>query len=273
MKKSGNHHLNNCDFTCCGGRNILFRISRQARRNALDKVTITLPQGEAYTVIRIGLEFAVKGGISVSRDVSEDYLDDYMVVMCGDETLTPVDGVYTVHNVLEDTAITIQGMVYKAKASDFVFSDHIFGGEVIGKKINVVNANKPSIKLPLSANDIPVTGIGDNAFTNNGVISLLIIPEGYVEIGNYSFYGMTRLEKIIIPKSLERIGNYAFASSAALKEIEYPDDGELKVIGNYAFQNCDSITSAFIPSSVESVGQHAFGYMDGLTSVEVSSPP
>ena len=234
--------------------------------------TVNLPSGNAYTIETLSGSNIVEEGSSYSFRVipTQDYIDDYIVVRIGGEIIDAQDGVYTVNNVLSDLSISIEGMVYKAPASQFNFANIIQGGNIVGLRILNSNVTNSSIILPSEVDGVPVISVGDNALGNNTTINFLVIPNSIKTIGNYSFFN-TAISTVIIPKSLESIGNYAFASSLSLARIDYPDDVMLTSIGNYAFQNCDSLTEVIIPESVTSIGNNAFSHCDGLVNVTIES--
>lgn len=56
----------------------------------------------------------------------------------------------------------------------------------------------------------------------NYCIRNVIIPEGYLSIGNNAFYGCYNLEKVKLPRSLLCMGHLVFAKTK-VKEISFPD--------------------------------------------------
>lgn len=59
--------------------------------------------------------------------------------------------------------------------------------------------------------DYTVTTIGESAFQNGGMPSL-VIEEGVVNIANNAFWACSNLKKATLPSSIESIGDYAFQS-------------------------------------------------------------
>ena len=74
------------------------------------------------------------------------------------------------------------------------------------------NLDHSTYVFPDSYNDIPITGIADNAF-----------------------YGDTTLETIVIPASYTYIGKFAFAGCVNLKSVRFAEGSRLAEIGDFAF--------------------------------------
>jgi hypothetical protein len=121
--------------------------------------------------------------------------------------------------------------------------------------------------IPNRVNNMPVTEIGDYAFTDKASFSTVIIPNTVTKIGN-SFSGSTTLSSVTIPNSVKSIAAYAFSYCKLLSSIVIPDS--VTSIGRCAFCNCAGLTSIAIPASVTSIGDCAFSYCTGLTSVTIS---
>ncbi len=73
------------------------------------------------------------------------------------------------------------------------------------------------IILPKNFNNCPVTRVDRGAFYKDEDIESVIIPEGYIEIGEKAFYGCTNLKTIKIPTSCSKIDETAFDNCASLK--------------------------------------------------------
>ncbi len=115
------------------------------------------------------------------------------------------------------------------------------------------------------------------------------IPNGVTEIGDYAFYGSSKLTEVSLPGSLTTIGSYAFCGSG-ITELDLPDS--VTEAGTYAFSDCDSLLSVklsggltelsanlfrsceilpavSIPDGVETIGASAFAYCDALASIDI----
>ena len=169
----------------------------------------------------------------------------------------------------------------------------LFGG------VNEVNAD------PLTYEVVGDTvTIKDCKETASGAMAIPSIYEGkpVTSIGDWAFYGCTKLTSATIPDSVTGIGYAAFSKCGSLKSIdvgegntEYSsEDGVLfdknktvlihfpagkgghytipdgvTSIGDHAFIKCISLTSVTIPDSVTSIGALAFRDCFGLKSVRI----
>ena len=119
-----------------------------------------------------------------------------------------------------------------------------------------------SINIPGS-----VTSIGDSAFSLCGSLTSINIPDGVTSIGDYAFFFCKSLTSINIPDGVTSIGDSAFSSCERLTSINIPYG--VTSIGEGAFSSCKSLTSITIPDSVRSLGNHAFGGCISITSINI----
>jgi hypothetical protein len=100
----------------------------------------------------------------------------------------------------------------------------------------------------------------------------LVIPSTYegrpvTNIGNYAFYGCSRLTSVTIPDSVTSIRDHTFQGCSSLTSVTIPDS--VTSIGENAFFNCSSLTSVTIPDSVTSIGNSAFQGCNSLETIGV----
>ncbi len=118
----------------------------------------------------------------------------------------------------------------------------------------------------------------------------VVIPEGYVMIGDFAFMGCTSLERIVLPSTLKSIGMGAFADCVSLKSIELPDEvytirkaafmncknlqrinipKKLKALSEYMFYNCESLVRIGLPDAIEEINSYVFCGCKRLESIRL----
>ena len=96
--------------------------------------------------------------------------------------------------------------------------------------ITKYSGNVSALTIPDDVDGYPVVAIGANAFSGNGYLQSVVIPDGVNSIGEGAFLACSKLSQVALsPK--------------------------LKVLGGYAFGDCDSLTSITIPKSLEKTTQ------------------
>ena len=148
------------------------------------------------------------------------------------------------------------------------------------------------IVIPDSYNNLPVTGIGVNAFrdcesiTNveipDSIISIsygafsmctsltnITIPDTVTTMGNDVFYGCTSLENVTLGNSISSIGENAFCGCSSIKNIEIPDS--VTSINSAAFRDCTSLNAIIISDNVAKIDAYAFYNCASLKSVKIGN--
>ena len=100
--------------------------------------------------------------------------------------------------------------------------------------------------------------------STNGMLSVLDLSDAkivkggdyYFHTGNYFCY-----------TSNDKIGDYAFFGCSRLTSLTLPSG--VTEIGDYAFRDCSGLTSLTLPSGVTKIGSSAFSGCSGLTSIYV----
>ena len=80
---------------------------------------------------------------------------------------------------------------------------------------------------------------------------------GVTKIDRNVFTDCGNVEEVILPDGFLSVGDNSFSMSKSLKTINFPDT--LESIGNEAFMSCSSLENVTIPKSVSSIGKNAFG--------------
>ncbi|MBK7998489.1 MAG: leucine-rich repeat domain-containing protein [Verrucomicrobia bacterium] len=126
-----------------------------------------------------------------------------------------------------------------------------------------------AVVIPERLGDIPVTGIGLEAFY--GVISLtnVTIPDSVTSIGYYAFALCTNLTSFTMHGGVSDIGGYAFQECSSLTNVAIPNS--VTAVGEYAFYGCGSLTTITIGTGVTYIGFRAFSDCTSLTSIVVDA--
>lgn len=124
-----------------------------------------------------------------------------------------------------------------------------------------------------SVRDVTLVGfsnISNRAFYNAKALTTLDISAcEIVEIGDYAFFGATKLESFTVPASVVYIGAYAFEESG-VKEIIFEENSALEVIMDGAFKNCVSLEKITLPSGVTEIADELFLGCTALSSIAIS---
>lgn len=101
---------------------------------------------------------------------------------------------------------------------------------------------------------------------NESVVQVVIGNE-VTGIGEYAFYGCSKMTGITISKSVTEIGMSAFESCTALTRVVFPDN--ITEIKTATFTGCKNLRSIALPKNLISIGQSAFASCANLTSVNL----
>ena len=101
-----------------------------------------------------------------------------------------------------------------------------------------------------------VTNIGEEAFSGNKNIELVVLPKALTSIADQVFMDCSNLKSVSIPDTVTSIGRGAFGDCTKLAEVQLPKG--LTEIPNTFFYGCKSLAKIKIPEGVQSVGFNAF---------------
>ena len=73
--------------------------------------------------------------------------------------------------------------------------------------------------IPSIYNGLPVTGIGDYAFSSCAQLKSVVVPDSVTGIGNYAFSGCKDLMRVVIGIGTKRIGDSAFSGCTNLVQL------------------------------------------------------
>lgn len=97
------------------------------------------------------------------------------------------------------------------------------------------------VAVPTTLGGVPVTSIGDQAFSDCLGLKKITVPEGVTSIGEGAFSGCKSLTDVKLPESLTSIGDVAFADCTGLKSITIPKNAAL--MGEDTFKGCTNLTN------------------------------
>ena len=95
--------------------------------------------------------------------------------------------------------------------------------------------------IPDTLDGYPVTGIGNEAFSNDETLTGVTLPSGVTAIGDYAFEGCTALRAITLPDSLRSLGGFVFAGCSSLQQLTIP--AAVTSIGIGLLDSCPSLTT------------------------------
>ena len=96
----------------------------------------------------------------------------------------------------------------------------------------------------------------NNYYTSNDVV------------GDFAFYGCSRLTSLNLPAGITSIGKYAFDGCRGLTSLNLP--AGITSIGEGTFKGCSGLTSLTLPAGITWIDDHAFDGCSGLTSLTLS---
>jgi hypothetical protein len=126
-----------------------------------------------------------------------------------------------------------------------------------------------AVTIPGTISGLPVTTIGDSAFSGRYDLTSVTIPGSVSTIGDYAFYGCGSLTSVTIPGSVTNVGNFAFYYCGSLTNVTIGNG--VSTIGDCAFCGCFDLTSVTIPDSVTTIGDYAFFNCGNLTAFIVAA--
>ena len=88
-------------------------------------------------------------------------------------------------------------------------------------------------------------------------------------VGDFAFYGCSRLTSLTLPAGITKIGYSAFEDCSGLTSLTLPDG--ITEIGSYAFSGCSGLTSLNLPASITEIGSYIFSDCSRLTSLTLSA--
>ena len=103
--------------------------------------------------------------------------------------------------------------LYASEASPL--SSNGFNFIIKGDSAEIISCKNTNVSLsiPSSFRGLPVTSLGDNAFSNQSNITSITIPNSVTNIGSGAFSGCHKISSITIPDSVVNFGTGVFSNS------------------------------------------------------------
>ena len=184
----------------------------------------------------------------------------FCMVACADSDKTEIDDNDEVEN--NENAITV-------KSGKFVYETNSDGDyeivEYIPSSVKVIDL----LELPKTTEDgREITGIADEAFKADLTLKAVKIPETYVNIGSYAFYGCENLVSVTMTDSVKTIGAYSFAECGKLSKFTLSKS--VTKINEGTFKNCASLATLELSEKVEEICDGAFFGCKTLKALELT---
>lgn len=138
--------------------------------------------------------------------------------------------------------------------------------------------SKTEITVPEKIGDIPVTAVGNYAFSpearnikdehreNRKTITEAVLPDSVTEIGEFAFFKCKSLTRIKLPEGLSEITK-GMLELTGLNEIVI--SGNIKKLGALAFLSCLDLKKVVLCEGVEEIGSGAFYFCLNLETIEL----
>ena len=145
-----------------------------------------------------------------------------------------------------------------------VYADHAVITDYNGRDKRVV--------IPWEIGGVPVTEIGDGAFSYYSVFDAngwtpleeAVIPETVTRIAHSAFEHCLDLKKVDLPAGLTDIGSFAFGDCRELKKLTLPET--LKALGSGALSGT-ALTEIRLPAGLARIGTGVFYGCESLASI------
>ena len=119
--------------------------------------------------------------------------------------------------------------------------------------ITKYNGSDTDVIIPSEIDGKKVTSIGDAAFENSSIVSV-VIPDGVKELGWRAFASCRNLEKVTMPDGVRDMGICVF-EGCAVKELTISEG--IKGLGPYSIALCRNLETITLPKSLEGIGERS----------------
>lgn len=133
------------------------------------------------------------------------------------------------------------------------------------------NGKEKELTVPAEIDGLPVTVIGARAFSRNGKIGTLTLPEGIRRIEESAFYSCSSLASVSLPSTLQYIGKDAFSLCRKLESIELPEG--LLVLGDGSLGSMTRLKSVILPGTLTELQGNPFASSSKLEEFVLNDNP
>ena len=140
----------------------------------------------------------------------------------------------------------------------------------VGNTITITGSNPKAsgnLVIPATIENLPVTLIGEGAFTNCTSLTSVTIPNSVTTINRSAFANCNSLTTVTIPTSVTFLGSSSFSYCASLTNVTIPNT--IPTLRYRTFYECNALTSITIPNNITAIGDEAFYGCNRLASVVI----
>lgn len=215
----------------------------------IDIYDSTLPSGEKYKTLYLNMY-----GSSNSTIIPQGFITNISSERSNNDK-----------TVLKQTNATVTKKIQMNTSSDVYNYIQLDDGSL---EITKYKGKETEVSIPSEIDGCPISIIGETAFSNNNVLTTLLIPRNVLHIRASAFSGCKKLSSVSLPDSLISIATLAFSNCEELRLIDIPNS--LKSIGDFAFSGCKNLTYIKLPDSLTIIGDNPFSRCRSLESIYVS---
>jgi len=123
--------------------------------------------------------------------------------------------------------------------------------------------------IPEEIDDVPVTEIADDAFSECYFLESLTVPDSVRIIGRQAFSACSALKSIKLPSEIDEIGAGVFDGCSVLESVTLPK--VIKTLPEAMFYECTSLKSVVLPEGLEEIGSESFFQCSSIADVDLPS--
>ena len=173
----------------------------------------------------------------------------------------------------------------------YIFGSTSYDGGILTKQY-YSSSNYSTYCIPSSLKNVTVTGgkLLYGAFYNCSNVESITFENSITSIGNYAFYGCTKLTNVNYLGTIDEWCKISFGNSNSnplchnaklylngelVTDIATTDvliSNNVTTINAYAFYGCSSLTKVLIPASVTAIGKYAFANCANLEVTVLEDP-